>query len=152
MRRVAVAEPVHDIDLFAARGRWGKDPSVAEYIDASGDCWLWTGRVVGGGYGETTIGGVDRYVHRVVWEALVGPIPDGLQVDHMCRVRRCANPDHLRLVTSRENTLAGYGSGFQRNSRKTHCPDGHPYSGPNLYRVSGARRCRSCLRGQGRWA
>ena len=77
--------------------------------------------------------------HRVAYELQVGPIPVGLQLDHLCRVRSCVNPAHLEPVTSAENTRRGL------RAMKTHCPQGHPYAGENLLiRPTGQRRCRTC--------
>lgn len=74
----------------------------------------------------------------------VGPIPDGLVIDHLCRNPQCVNPMHLEPVTPEENTRRGIGGWNTR--AKTHCPQGHPYSGANLYinPTSGARVCRTC--------
>lgn len=71
--------------------------------DGPGGCWLWTGSQDGKGYGKTGRG----RIHRIVYEELVGPIPDGLQLDHLCRVRNCVNPAHLEPVTGRENVRRG---------------------------------------------
>jgi len=129
-------------DLFESRGYGGHLPSIADRIDASGDCWEWTGRLNPKGYGQVGIRGTQRYVHRLVWEVLVGSIPEGLEIDHLCRVRCCCNPDHLEPVTHTENLRRGIGNG---RVRKTHCPRGHPYLGDNLYVQSdGKRRCRAC--------
>ena len=79
--------------------------------------------------------------HRVVYEALVGPIPDGLWIDHLCRNRSCVNPDHLEPVTPKENIRRGVKS--KRNW--TACPKGHTYTPDNTYwRPTGQRRCRDC--------
>lgn len=67
------------------------------------DCWLWTGYVAAGGYGEFHLAGRTRKAHRVAYELLVGPVPEGLDLDHLCRVRRCVNPEHLEPVTRQEN-------------------------------------------------
>ncbi len=108
-------------------------------------CWLWTACISGGGYGVFKL---DRkqYAHRLAYEWLVGPIPEGLQLDHLCRVRHCVNPEHLEPVTTQENIRRGLGSSF--NSLKTHCPRGHPYAGDNLYIQpgNGKRKCRTCGR------
>ena len=110
------------------------------------DCWEWTAGRFSLGYGAYELDGKTRLAHRVVYEALVGPIPEGRQLDHLCRVRHCVNPDHLEPVTPRENTVRGVGPSAQ-NSRKTHCPQGHPYSGENLYvDPRNRRRCRTCMR------
>lgn len=78
-------------------------------LDASGPCWLWTGALNRYGYGHISRGrrlGAVR-VHRAVWELLVGPIADGLELDHVCRVRHCCNPDHLEPVTRAVNVARG---------------------------------------------
>lgn len=86
-----------------------------------------------------------RSVHRLAWEEVRGPIPAGLVIDHLCRNRACYRIDHLEVVTQRENILRGEGA-TAVHARKTQCPQGHPYSGPNLYvePSTGKRRCRTC--------
>ena len=69
-------------------------------------CWIWTAGVAGHGYGYVWHEGRMRRAHAVVYEHLVGPVPEGKELDHRCRVRRCVNPDHLRPVTHRENIQA----------------------------------------------
>lgn len=130
------------IDLFAPRGRWRTRPPIADRIDASGDCWEWTGYLNTNGYGTVNIGNAPRLAHRVVWTVLVGPIPEGLELDHLCRVRHCVNPDHLEPVTNAENKRRGMGN---QHIRKTHCTRGHPLSGENLVvLLDGRRNCRAC--------
>lgn len=111
----------------------------------SDGCWLWTGSKNRGGYGTITVNGHTRAVHRVAYELLVGPIPDGLQLDHLCRVRHCVNPAHLEPVTQRENILRGQGLAAA-NAAKTHCLRGHPFDGSNTYVWRGKRFCRACNR------
>ena len=112
-----------------------------EKVDASGDCWEWTASFGRDGYGQFGVDGKVVKAHRWVWEHLVGPIPNGLEIDHLCRKPRCVNPDHLEPVTHAENMRRGFG-----NRRKTHCPQGHPYSGPNLFIDSRRFRCcRLCM-------
>jgi hypothetical protein len=132
-------------------------PSVEERFwakvafGAAGGCWLWTGSK-STGYGLFAVGSTldesRRKVraHRWSYEALKGAIPAGLDLDHLCRVRACVNPDHLEPVTRGEN--ARRGDAGAHLAAKTHCPQGHPYSGDNLYiRPSdGARECRTCKR------
>lgn len=90
--------------------------------------------------------GKDVLVHRKVYELLVGPIPDGMTIDHLCRNRKCCNPDHLEVVTMRENVLRGTGPTAEKY-RQTHCIRGHLLSGDNLYITpQGRRECRECCR------
>ena len=109
-------------------------------------CWLWTGKVTSGGYGSVWWHGRQPCAHRVVYELMVGDIPQGLQLDHICRVRNCVNPAHLEPVTPQENTLRGQTLGAA-NSLKTHCPKGHPYDSENTYITrANTRACRECSR------
>jgi hypothetical protein len=104
-------------------------------------CWLWLGVLNRGGYGMVKHLGVYRMAHRESFLKHRGPIPGGLELDHLCRTRACVNPDHLEPVTHKEN--------IRRGSRAmvTHCPSGHPYSPDNTYRdARGSRFCRSCKR------
>lgn len=109
-------------------------------------CLLWLGRVVETGYGRTRHGSP---AHTIAYEKVIGPIPDGLEPDHLCRVRCCINPFHMEPVTHHENLrragiLARVGD---LNTAKTHCPRGHPYDGYNLaFTTIGGRRCRACAR------
>lgn len=108
-------------------------------------CWLWQRSKLTAGYGQV---GRGIPAHRVVYEELVGPIPEGLQLDHLCRVRACVNPGHLEPVTRRENLLRGE-SPAAKHARKTHCPKGHPFEGENLYvDPRGQRGCKTCRREQ----
>lgn len=107
-------------------------------------CWLWTGATGPTGYGVTYNNGKNQYVHRAVYELLVGPIPDGLQIDHLCRVRNCVNPDHLEPVTPQENTRRG--DAWKWRLRRTHCRRGHEYSAENTVMRQGGRWCRACSR------
>ncbi len=113
------------------------------------DCWPWLGSKTGYGYGSFRTGsskdGSRRHVmaHRFAYESLRGPIPESLQIDHLCRNRGCQNPAHMEPVTQRENILRGEGL-TANEARRTHCPKGHPLSGSNLYRTKLGRRCRMC--------
>lgn len=109
-------------------------------------CWLWTGALYTQGYGSFWDGAKSVRAHRFAYEYFVGPIPDGLMTDHLCRVRCCINPKHLELVTPRENTLRGI-SFAAVNSKLTHCKRGHELTKENtrIYPVGGVwRRCRIC--------
>lgn len=109
-------------------------------------CIEWTGTVDRYGYGQFRPGGRDSAnmgAHRWAYETHVGPIPTGLHIDHLCRNRRCVNPDHLEPVTPRENVMRGI-SPTSINARKTHCVAGHPLSGDNIYPDSKQRVCKVC--------
>lgn len=106
-------------------------------------CWLWTGSHQGDGYGRFYAQRKMQSAHRYSYELHVGPIPAGLQIDHLCRVPGCVNPAHLEAVTPRENTLRGQGITAVQ-ARRTHCPKGHPYDEENT-RLNGRKRfCRAC--------
>ena len=118
---------------------------VLARITAEADgCWLWPGALTHDGYGRIQDQGKARLAHRVVYEHLIGPVPSELQLDHLCRVRRCVNPSHLEPVTLRENLMRG-NTPARLNADKTQCPKGHEYAGDNLVnRADGARGCRAC--------
>lgn len=107
-------------------------------------CWLWMGSVDGRGYGMIKVNtDRTRRAHIVSYELANGPVPDGLVLDHLCRVTCCANPDHLEPVTSRENIQRG-NAGINSRS-KTQCPAGHPYDDENTaVGANGHRSCRIC--------
>ena len=107
-------------------------------------CWLWMGSHDPKGYGRIIINRRRVPLHRVVFEQLYGPIPEGKQIDHLCRVKSCINPNHLEIVESRTNTLRGIGP-TALNAQKTHCHHGHPFDLANtIFRRTGGRRCRQC--------
>jgi hypothetical protein len=109
-------------------------------------CWTWVGSRNPEGYGLSNIKSQVLMAHRMSWMALVGPIEDGLQLDHLCRVHACVRPAHLDPVPCRENTLRGIGPSAC-NARKTHCANGHLLSGSNLRIINGDRReCVECRR------
>lgn len=118
---------------------WGR-------VNKGADCWLWTAAQNGNGYGRLRFNGKNKYAHRVSYEDLVGPIPHGLELDHLCRNRLCVNPAHLDPVTTRTNILRGNGySG--RKHRQTHCVNGHELDDTNTYHTpEGRRQCRTCRR------
>jgi hypothetical protein len=126
-------------------------------VDKTGGCWLWTGTVAPNGYGRISMGSKYPGAHRVAYELLVGPIPVGTELDHLCRVRLCVKvvadeqgPAHLEAVTHAENIRRGVGwlTVAEMMRAKTHCPQGHPYDEANTYRWrgTGGRQCRACRR------
>lgn len=130
-------------------------------VKSDGDCMIWTGHHSNAGYGQfavsewssptatSRIGGRIKgrrqvIAHRWAYTVRKGRIPEGMYLDHLCRRRNCVNPDHLEPVTMRENLARSPLAPAERNSQKTHCPKGHPYSGDNLFLFAGRRRCRAC--------
>ena len=102
------------------------------------DCILWTGSIISSGYGNKYVAGRGMVLaHRLAYEAAIGPIPGGLEIDHLCRVKLCVNPDHLEAVTHQENV---------RRAIADVCRRGHIIDETNHYTnpKSGMRRCRIC--------
>lgn len=108
-------------------------------------CWQWSGHINASGYGQ--VADIDRRMklaHRVAYREFVGPIPDGLTIDHLCRNRACVNPAHLEPVTQRENTMRG-NTITAHQAAQTHCKRGHEFTPENTYsKKNGGRDCRTC--------
>ena len=121
-----------------------KEGPIPENRPDLGPCWDWLGATIIG-YGVFGRG-PQKLVHRLSYEIFVGPIPYGLQIDHLCRNRSCLNPDHLEAVTGTENQYRSM-SPTGLNARKTHCKRGHPFDERNT-RIGkdGSRNCRTCAR------
>jgi hypothetical protein len=117
------------------------DADLAPLIAVEDGHWLWLGPVNNNGYARKG----KEYVHRMMYVLHVGPIPDGLEIDHICRVRHCVNPAHLEAVTHRENTLRGMTVAAD-HARRTHCPYGHRLDEGNLVLSAANRGQRNCLR------
>lgn len=114
-------------------------------------CWLWRASTTGwSGYGKFWADGRFALAHRQSYEALVGAVPAGLELDHLCRVRRCVNPAHLEPVTHAVNVQRGgqADANRRRGAAVTHCVRGHAYDAENTYWRSGdgQRVCRACNR------
>jgi hypothetical protein len=128
--------------------------------ESENGCWEWLGQIdKRHGYGFYRANGVNLRAHRVSYTLLLGAIPNALTIDHVCRNRRCVNPDHLEAVQNKENILRGE-SPTAENARKTHCKRGHEFTPENTvhYSKNGgkyvSRECRECRRLKGRegWA
>ena len=107
-------------------------------------CWISNRSQNGWGYTKINVIGRTLATHRVAYEEYVGPIPVGLDLDHLCRQRECCNPHHLDPVTRRENDLRG-DTFAARNAAKTHCPRGHALTDGNLIPSNLKRGSRACL-------
>jgi hypothetical protein len=106
-------------------------------VEKTETCWNWLGALNDAGYGRIGYNAKVGYAHRFAYELLVGPIPEGLTIDHLCRNRRCVNPDHLEPVTQGDNV--------RRRPFKTECKHGHAYDEKNTYVLTNGRpACRKC--------
>lgn len=136
-----------------------KNGPVPDYRPDLGPCWVWTGAKLKG-YGQINSGGHNGralYAHRVAWEWTHGPITEaGVEnphLDHLCRVTACVNPDHLELVTCKENVRRGNAGQRcrERGAAVTHCKNGHEFTEANTYRYTSkngvtGRHCRQCAK------
>lgn len=135
-----------------ATPRFDRDPTERFWVKVDvghhAGCWWWTGKINNNGYGLFHVGrrslGEARYeiAHRFAYETLVGTIPHGMQLDHLCQNRVCVNPDHLEIVTPAENTARS------SSARRRHCIHGHPFTEENTYYQpnTGRRSCKTCRR------
>jgi len=119
-------------------------------VHSGGVCWEWEGSLTPDGYGRHWIDRKGPLAHRWVWEHLVGPIPEGYEIDHLCFNRKCVNPDHLEPVTGEVNRSRIMKDVVAiRVANKTHCKQGHELSPDNLLfrkTANNARLCKTCSR------
>lgn len=118
-------------------------------VDKTDTCWLWTGSKTTRGYGRVSWDRRTTGAHRVSYQALVGPIPEGLELDHLCRVKHCVNPDHLEPVTHSENVRRGVAA----RPPSERCRNGHLRTMENTeHNAAGWIQCRICLLERGKLA
>jgi hypothetical protein len=125
--------------VFRKQDPWQRFLRFIEPEDAAA-CWRWKGSKCRDGYGKFHDGARHMKAQNYAYREMIGPIPEGLQLDHLCRVRDCVNPYHLEPVTILENVRRGENA--ERN--RTACPSGHPYD--KIIKTNGKRRCRTCDR------
>lgn len=137
---------IHGDDEARFWSKVNKKGPIPDYAPHLGPCWLWTATEQVAGYGRLKIQGRSRLAHHWAYEQYVGPIPDGMEPDHLCRVRLCVNYErHLEPVTHQENCLRGAQGDWQKI--KTECPAGHGYDEENTYMdPKGYRSCHICGR------
>lgn len=132
--------------LFFERRLGGLFPANPAAEQGINDCLIWNGARSKAGYGQKRVNGKLEYTHRLAAERRFGPIPEGMQVDHLCRNRACYNPAHLEIVTQQENVRRGEAGQHKKALRqRQHCGRGHELTPENVYLTrSGARECRTC--------
>lgn len=137
MNATQILVPLHAdrAEIVGIKDRWL--PLIASKINATTSCWLWTASVKENGYAQYNANGKNWNAHRLVYLLSGRDIPAGLELDHLCRVRHCVNPEHLEPVTRAENVR-------RQAAYITICPQGHVYTAENTYVYNGGRHCRAC--------
>lgn len=138
-----VSRPWNDPERVAGRVRQTPDRFWTK-VEKTETCWNWVG-AKSSGYGTFRIEEGMIKAHRYSYELVIGPIPEGLTLDHLCRNRSCVNPWHLEPVTNKVNSLRGIGVGAM-HAQQTHCIAGHAFDDTNTYRWRGGRFCRTCMK------
>lgn len=117
-------------------------------VDDSGgpdSCWQWTGALNSNGHAQFWYAGQMRGAYRLLWAWIHGDLHEGLELDHVCKNKRCVNTSHLEEVTHKVNSQRA----MKGVLRKTHCLRGHPYTPENTYTYRGVRTCKTCI--QAHW-
>jgi hypothetical protein len=117
------------------------DATFWALVHPTGFCWEWTGTIGPEGYAIYWLNGASVPVHRIAYANLIGPIPDGMQLDHLCLTRHCVNPDHLEPVTPTENSRRAN----VHKMNRSHCANGHEWTEANTLPMRDAKRCRQCI-------
>lgn len=138
----------HRYCSFACRNKVRTNPVALRFfrfVEMTPGCWQWRGSL-SQGYGRFIVRTENRGAHRVSFELHKGLIPEGYDVHHICRNKRCVNPDHLEILTHKEHCQMGEQGEYNRV--KTHCPKGHEYTPENTYlgKRKNNRTCRECSR------
>ncbi|MGZ4663739.1 MAG: HNH endonuclease signature motif containing protein [Frankiaceae bacterium] len=142
---LAEARAAFAVDTYVGRIRAPLAVRLLRRVVEVDGCWIWQGCLEPQGYGQIRSQGAPYPLvstHRAAYQLFVGPIPEGLHLDHLCRNRACCNPAHLEPVTCAENLRRSPIT----HQNKTHCPQGHPYDEVNTYVWNGHRSCRICTR------
>lgn len=132
-------------EKFVSRSKSIEERLWSGAIEGERGCWVWQRSLSDTGYGRIVNNGQAVGIHRLAYELAIGPIPEGLVIDHLCFTRSCINPEHLEPVTHKENTLRGSGVTAYNANRK-YCVKGHAYDEENTHYHQGRRYCRICVK------